>query len=386
MKSGSGTRRFLQLTLVAALVGLPAFGLYRWQLAHSTPQAKPAALPAGADVVQFAPNAAQLSSLRMAVVHDGPLPLSDAQNGRVSYDENRTTRISAPVNGRVTRVVAQLGDEVKPGSLLAAIDAPELAAAEADWQKAQADEVRKQRAFERARTLFDGEVLARKDFEAAEADFQQARAETRRAHLRLQNLHGNGQQAGQFALSTALGGVVVEKQINPGQEVRPDLPNPLFVISDISSVWVLVDVPERMTSLVHAGQAVQIETDAFADQAISARVEQIGATLDPVTRRFQVRCKVNNPEHKLKPEMFARVAFLADAGHAIAVPNASLFTEGMYSYVFVETRPGAFVKRRVNLKIKGQERSFVDAGLKDGEKIVTEGAFLLNAEVQVHAG
>jgi cobalt-zinc-cadmium efflux system membrane fusion protein len=142
-------------------------------------------------------------------------------------------------------------------------------------------------------------------------------------------------------------------------------------------------VPERSAAELRPGQVVTIETDAYPDERFAAKIDRIGLALDPGTRRIQVRCSVKNIDRKLKPEMFARVSFLADDSgkKGIPLPNTSLFTEGIYSYVFVETQAGTFEKRRVNVKIKGHERSFVNAGLAAGERIVTEGAFLLNAEV-----
>lgn len=333
-------------------------------------------------VVKFAPNAPQLSSLKVAAVKEVPLPASDAINGRIAYDENATTRIVSPVAGRVIALHAEIGDKVARGADLADIDSPDLANAEADWRKAQADEALKRRAFDRAKILFDGGVLARKDYEVAEADYRQAKAETKRTSLRMRNLHADGREEGKFGLKTPISGIVADKQINPGLEVRPDQPNPLFIVTDLARLWVIADVPERSAADIHPGQAVTLETDAYPGQRFAAKVDRVGLVLDPGTRRIQVRCSVNNGDLKLKPEMFARVSFLAGDGgeKAIPLPNTSLFAEGMYSYVFVEKQPGNFEKRRVKVILRGHERSFVDAGLASGERVVTEGAFLLNAE------
>ncbi|HEV7814797.1 MAG TPA: efflux RND transporter periplasmic adaptor subunit [Janthinobacterium sp.] len=355
----------------------------------------PAKAPPRKDELSFGPDAPQLSSLKVGVAQAVPLPVSEPLNGRIAYDENRTARVSSPIAGRVLSLGAEPGDTVALGAVLAVLDAPDLATAQADWSKAQADEAHKRLGFERAKLLFDGEVLARKDYESAEADYRLAAAETRRAAQRLQSLNGAGRKgaglkadfSGRFSLRAPIAGVLADKQINPGLEVRPDLPNPLFVVTDLKHLWVLVDVPERSAAAIHAGQAVSIETDAWPDQHFPATVERVGLTLDPATRRIQVRCAVDNPDLKLKPEMFARVAFLADqgAGKAIALPNTSLFVEGMYDFVFVETRPGTFVKRRVGVALRGRDSSFVGSGIAAGERVVTEGALLLNAEDSANA-
>ncbi|GAA4021700.1 efflux RND transporter periplasmic adaptor subunit [Actimicrobium antarcticum] len=384
------------ISLVAIVLAVAG---YRYVSTTTTPAAVPElkeAVPSG--LIRFAPNAPQLSSLKIATVTEVPLPVSDALNGRITYDENVTTRVSSPILGRVTALHAEIGDVVKRGTVLADIDSPDLATAEADWRKAQADELRKKLAQQRAKTLLEGEVLARKDYESAQADFQQANAETRRTIARMKNLNAAGTEDGRFSLKAQFAGTVVDRQINPGLEVRPDLPNPLFVITDFSRLWVIVDVPERSATELHAGQSVSIDTDAWPDERFVATIERIGLALDPVTRRIQVRCTVRNPDRKLKPEMFARVAFLADGDgkKAIPVPNTSLFIDGIYSYVFVEKQPGDFEKRRVNVRLRGRETSYVDtglnanlnanlntsrnSGLNSGERVVTEGAFLLNAE------
>jgi cobalt-zinc-cadmium efflux system membrane fusion protein len=100
----------------------------------------------------------------------------------------------------------------------------------------------------------------------------------------------------------------------------------------------------------------------------------------------QVRCTVENPDGRLRPEMYARVSFLSDNGRsAIAIPNAGLVTEGIHTYAFVEASPGVFQKRQVGLALRGRETSYVDDGLKAGERIVVEGALLLSAEMASHA-
>ena len=386
-------QKLTRIGVLLALTGALAAGAFFIQAPHEVKgapnqaPATPAPVVAAPGQVTFAANAPQLSSLKIVALSSQPLPVSAPINGRISYDENLTARISSPIAGRVTALHAEAGDAVQRGFVLARIDAPDLATAEADWRKAQSDEARKRLALDRAQILYEGEVLPRKDFESAQADHQQARVETRRAALRMKNLNASGQEDGSFGLKSPLAGVVAERQINPGQEVRPDLPNPLFVVTDLRHLWVIVDVPEQSAAAIRPGQAVSIETAAWPGQRFAARVERVGLTLDPGTRRIQVRCSVANPALLLKPEMFARVSFLpVDGGkQAIALPNTSLFVEGMYDFVFVEIRPGTFVKRRVRVALRGHDASFVDAGLASGERVVTEGAFLLNAEVADHA-
>lgn len=376
-----------KLAGAALLVAAATAGLFAMR--HPRAAQEPAAkvVPAAHNSISFADGAPQWSSIRVQALQAAPLPLAEPLNGRVVYDENLTARVSSPIAGRVTSLRAEPGDVVRANTVLATIDAPDLATAQADWHKAHADEQRKQKAFERAQTLYQGEVLARKDYESAEADYRQASAETVRAVQRLKNLNASASADGVFGLRAPINGVVAERRLNPGQEVRADLPDPLFVVSDLHQLSVLVDVPERESAAIHVGQEVVLETDAWPGAQFAARVSHVGQTLDPVTHRVQVRCSVRNAELKLKPEMFVRVAFLAQDGgrRAVQLPNASLFVEGMYEFVFVETRHGSFEKRRVHIALRGHDSSYADSGLQDGERVVTEGAFLLNAEVAAHA-
>jgi cobalt-zinc-cadmium efflux system membrane fusion protein len=371
--------------ILAIAVGtvLGAKQLVASQEAHVETRSKEAREPG---IVKFAAGAPQLSSLGIATVSEVAMPVAEPINGRITYDENVTARVSSPILGRVVSLHAEVGDKINRNAVLLDIDSPDLATAEADWRKGQADEVRKKLAFERAKNLFENEVIARKDYESAEADYHQAIAETRRAGLRMKNLNASGSENGKFGLKAPIAGVIADKQVNPGLEVRPDLPNPLFVITDISRLWVIADVPERSIGSIKPGQAVSIETDAYPNEHFTATVNRVGLALDPNTRRVQIRCTVQNPDKKLKPEMFARVLFLADGEKkGVRVPNTSLVAEGIYSYVFVEKHPGTFEKRRVNLALKGSDSSFVDNGISSGDRIVTEGALLLNSEASSDA-
>ncbi|MFL6715708.1 MAG: efflux RND transporter periplasmic adaptor subunit [Burkholderiaceae bacterium] len=337
-------------------------------------------------VLQFPTNAPQLSTLRTEIAATLPLPVSEPLNGRLALDENRTARVSSPIAGRVLAVRAEVGERVARDAVLLQADAPELAAADADNQKAVADERRKKLAYDRARTLLAHEVVPQKDVEAAEADYRQAVAESRRSALRMKNLHASGADNGRFNLRSPLAGVVVERQVTPGMELRPDQAAPLFVISDPARLWLLVDVPERSLGRVQPGQKVGIETEAYPGAQFTGTVEKVGFGLDPTTRRVQVRCAVDNADGRLRPEMFARVSFLADNNRrAIVLPNGGLVTEGIHTYAFVEKAPGAFEKRQVSLALRGRDVSFIETGLATGEKVVVEGALLLSAEMASHA-
>ena len=289
-----------------------------------------------------------------------------------------------PIAGRIVSVKADVGDSVRAGTSLIVVDSPDMASARADVQKARADENLKRKAAERAGKLLEAGVIARKDAESAESDLSQSQAEAARAQSRLKNLIPNGAttESG-YILSSPLSGVVTERQVNPGMEVRPDLQNPLFVISDPTRLWVIVDVPERSISKVARGNPISIEVDAYPNVSFPATIERVGETLDPATRRIQVRAVVDNGSRRLKPEMFARATLLADGKkRAVRVANSSLIVEGLYSFVFVEREPGVFEKRRVELAVQDRQWSYIGSGLTEGERVVSVGPLLLATELK----
>jgi len=379
-------KKIIGFILIAALAGGAGIAVYYGQR-HSGPNAEqttqPGAAPREPGVLRYPAGAPQLSAIKVAEVPaELPVPLAEPLNGRIAYNENFTARVSSPVAGRVVALKAQPGDRVHAGETLLTLDSPELAQAAADLGKAKADDTRKQLAFERAKKLYEGGVLSRKDFESAEADLAQAQAETQRARLRLRNLAPSDSPGEKFALRSPIAGIVAERKANPGLEVRPDLPDPLYVITDPVHLWAIIDLPERNLGKVAEGHMVAVEVDAFPEQRFSARIIKVGVTVDPATRRVQVRCELANPDNRLKPEMYARITLLSDENQrAVRVPNSAIITEGVYSYVFVEKSVGVFERHRLSLRLQDRNFSYVESGLKAGERIVVSGALLLNSEL-----
>ena len=367
------------LVLTASLIGVAALAALNAGHADTGKTAAPA--PREPGILRYAPDAPQLAALKVIAVQELPVPLAEPLNGRVAYDESVTARLSSPIAGRIVSLKLQPGDAVAAGTALLALDSPELAQAVADLGKAKSDETRKRLAFERAQKLLAGEVLARKDFESAQADLEQASAETQRAQRRLRNLVPAGAESRTYVLRSPISGVIAERKANPGMEVRPDLPDPLFVVTDPTRLWVMIDLPERNLSKVQSGHPVAVEVDAWPGERFAGTIEKIGETVDPATRRIQVRCSVPNPARKLKPEMYARVTLLADGRQrALRVPNGALITEGLYSYLFVEKSAGVFEKRRISLRLRDRDYSYVASGLERGERVVASGTLLLNSE------
>lgn len=370
-------RRLIPVLFALVLI---AAGIWLWQRLHAVePAHNRPAVAGNHDTVAYPANAPQLAFLNISPVESEPVPLIEPLNARIAYDDNLTARVSSPITGRVLRILKEPGDSVQKGDVLAELDAPDFALAVSDSQKAEADLLRKKQAFERAKLMLEAQSIAQKDVELAEADSRLAEAESKRAKERLANLGGGGSH---YFLRAPLAGTITERQISAGSEVRPDAPQPLFVITDSLHLWVQVDLPERELGKVEVGQAAIVEVDAYPGEAFLARITVIAGALDPATRRVQMRCEVVNEAGRLKPEMYARMTPIArERDRLPRVPNAALITEGLYSFLFVETAPGVLQKRRVELALRGHEFSYVKSGLNEGERAVTSGAILLNSEL-----
>ncbi|HEY5995117.1 MAG TPA: efflux RND transporter periplasmic adaptor subunit [Gallionellaceae bacterium] len=379
-------KKILLITIATALV-LVGAGYWGFKQFHGAETAETPAPQANdqsvADTLHYAADAPQLAFLQIKQVEALPEPLTEALNARIAYDDNHTARVFSPIAGRVLRISTEMGQWVKAGDPLVALDSPDFAQAVADSAKAEADLARKQKAYERAKQLLEVQGMARKDVEAAEADMQQADAEARRARAHMRNLNSQSLTSrGEFVLRAPVAGIVSERLVNVGSEVRPDATSPLFVITDPKRLWLQIDLPERQLGKVRVGQSVFIEVDAYPGETFPGKISIIGETLDPVTRRISVRCEITDAQQKLRPEMFARATPIADAKSRLPrIPNTALVTQGLYSYIFVEKSPGLLQRRRITLAMQGSEYSYVKEGLQAGERVVTSGALLLNSEL-----
>ncbi len=375
----------LNKKIVVLLLVVSGAGYFFWQKSHAVEKVQAAPLPAlqkTSDTLHFDVNAPQLTFIQIKEVEVLPEPLAEPLNARIAYDDNRTARVFSPITGRVVKILVDVGDRVKAGDGLLVLDAPDYAQAVADVSRADADLQLKQATYARAKLIFDAKGLAQKDLESAESDLHEAQAEAVRARARLANLNGNSAVSTQYILRAQQAGVVSERQVSSGSEVTADAANPQFVITDPAHVWAQVDLPEQEMDKLKIGQAVLLQVDAYAGESFTGKVTAISGALDPVTRRMEVRCEVDNPTLKLKPEMYAQITPIADGNDRLPrIPNTAIFTQGLYSYVFVEHGAGVLQRRKVTLGLQGHPYSYVKEGLKAGERIVTTGALLLNAEL-----
>lgn len=330
-------------------------------------------------IITFDTNAPQLAYLKIDEVHKDQVPTVEALQGFVTYDEDRTSRITSPLNGRVTQIFAKIGEKVKLGQSLAILDSPDFGQANADLMKSESDLKLKEQAYERAKNLYEHEVIAKKEFENAESFFTQAKAEYQRAFGRLKN-YGTSKN-NNFILSTKIAGTITERQINPGSEVKIDNPNPLFIVSDPKHLWINIEVPEKDLNKVRVGQHLKIDSSAYPDVPFKAKVILISKVLNPETRRIVVRCEIDNTDEKLKPEMYVYATPLDGEAELAYISNDAIITEGIKNYIFIEKTPGTIEKRLVKVAYQGHKNSFIAEGVTEGERVVIKGALLLNSEI-----
>jgi cobalt-zinc-cadmium efflux system membrane fusion protein len=222
-------------------------------------------------------------------------------------------------------------------------------------------------------------VTSAKDLEQAKADELSARAESDRALGRLA-AYGHGVAGDNlFVLKSPTSGVVVERNLNPGQELRPDQPGaPLFVITDPTHLWVSIDAGEADIASLKVGMPLVISSNQFPEDAFSGELRQISDFVDPNTRTLKLRGNVPNPNRALKGEMYVQARIRIPKGELPTVSAKAVYLSGVRSYAFVRTAPDTFTRRAVKVGREVDGRVNVFAGLKEGEEVVVAGNLLLD--------
>jgi len=302
---------------------------------------------------------------------------------RVGFDEDHTQHVASPIDGRVTGVSVRVGDTVGAGQALVQLSSPSVGAVQADAQKASADLSLEEKAMERARRLRADGAIAEKDVAQIEGDLRKTRSDVARSRAQLQALgiSASAPAAG-AAVRARVAGTVVTRDVLVGQEVRADQATPLLTISDLSTVWVLADLYEPDIGAVRIGDAVEVAVPAYPGVAFAGKVAAVGDVLDSATRTLKIRCVVPNPDHRLKPEMFATVRLrTARATAPIGIPAKALLTDGDKAMVIVASEGNVFRARPVQVGDEVDGVVPVYGGLTVGEKIVTAGAIFLKREI-----
>lgn len=308
---------------------------------------------------------------------DGASLIESGFPGRLTWAEDRTSRIRSPFTGRVVRSLAKVGDQVTAGQPLAEIQSGEYGRAEADYQLAESS-------LERARLLYQAGILSKRELQTTEAEYKRARAE----FLRAQPVAPEGpadSRDGLFLLRAPISGVVVELAINPGQEIRADQDAPpLFVITDPAQLWVWVDMGEldiKQLQPFRVPFSVTINSMAFSERSFSGSIVQFSEFLDPVTRTFRLRGVVNNSSRLLKGEMFVNVSLpvgveSGTTDRQFSIPSSAVFLVGEKRYVFVQATETSYTRQEVQVYREIAGRSIVK-GLSMNQRVVTDGNLFL---------
>jgi membrane fusion protein, heavy metal efflux system len=298
----------------------------------------------------------------------------------VEADPARTVKVLPPLSGRVVSLKVQLGERVTQGQELAVIDSGDLAQAYSDDDKARTLLTLTKQALDRQLGLEKSGGAAIKDREQAQSDFAQAQAELDRSENRLRALgvSADRKEATRLlSMKAPVAGSVIDLQMAAGAFLN-DPTAAVMTIANLDTIWVTANVPEKDTALVVNGQSVDVVFTAYPGEVFNGKVLFVSDVLEPDTRRTKVRIAFENPDLRLKPNMFADATFLAPKQSVPAIPTTALILKNETDQVFVEVDPWVFEARPVEVGFQEGDQAIVTRGLKAGERIVVKDGVLLN--------
>lgn len=310
--------------------------------------------------------------------------------GRLELNGYKTSRIGAPVTGRITEVRALIGQEVRQGDTLAEINSQELTAAQLAFLKAHSAEQLAQRAVERADLLLASDVIGSAEVQRRQNELTVARAEKRASadQLRVlgissravEQLETTGRLIAAAPITASQSGTIIERKIANGQVVQPS--DALFVISDLRSVWATAEVPEQEALQVRRGQKVALEIPALGNARLTGNIVVVADVVNPETRTVRIGVDLDNPDKMLKPQMLITMLIDGRSSARTVVPAAAVIRDNDQDHLFVETAPSRYTLRRVRLGVEKDGVRPVLEALPAGTRIVSEGSFHLNNERQ----
>ena len=396
--------RARQLYVVAAIVGV-ALGVAGLTGVLTVGKPKAAAAVQSPDAGVFRPTADQLRALTVVPAELRAFDQIETADGRIAADEDKTTPVLSPFTGRVTEVLAEPGQRVTRKTPLFAVAATEAAQGRADLAAAlgtlataQAQLKLAQETEQRQGELYRTAGGALKDLRQAESDRIAAEGQVRGAEAALgaarSKLAALGQSAADIdalektpaaravparaVVYAPVDGVVTRRALGPGQAITAG-GDALFSVSDLSTVWLVAEVPETSAAKVRLGAEVDVATPAWPGRLFRAKVAYVAPTLDPETHRLAVRAAIANPDGALKPDMFARFRIdSGEIGRSPAVPDSAVIREGDTARVWVLGADGTLRLRPVVTGVDQDGMVQIAQGLKAGEKVVSKGALFVD--------
>lgn len=383
--------RWMIVALGCAALALAGCGKNeaKTEAANMTP---PAAAPQRPGQVTLPADSPKLQQLKVEPVHTAEVAADEViAPGKIEINPNRLSHVVLPLAGRVTKVLVKVGDFVRQGQPVLMLESPDAETAMSTYLQAEAGVTTAKSAMLKAKTDVDRlhdldahNAVAKKDVLNAEATYQQAQAAveqamaaSKQAARRLDML---GLKLGEFGQQVAVGapisGKVMEMNVVQG-EFRNDTNANVVTIADLSSVWVTSDVPENLIRFIQRGERIDVELSAYPGRVFHARVTRIADAVDPTTRTLKVSAELPNPNELLRPEMFGRIRHVDSTRVSPVVPTAAIIQGDGQNVVFRETSQGTFQQTPVTLGNKNGELIAVLSGLKEGDRVVTDGAMLL---------
>lgn len=308
--------------------------------------------------------------------------------GRIEADETELARAGTPVAGRILDLKAAEGARVAKGQVLARVLSPDLSEGQLSLMKSLSQSQLADRSVGRARQLLDAGVIGAAELQRRQAELAQATAELVSARDRLRVLGMHEDDIARLEktrvvesvseVSASIDGVILERHATPGQVVQPS--DTLFVIADLSQVWLVADVPEQSGGFIRPGKSLEAEIPALQGRVVRGHLSFVSATVSPESHTIRVRMDLPNPDGLFKPAMLANIRLRDGAERKMVIPTGAVVREGNQDVVLVQTAPNKFLMRPVTLGGEFDEKRVVIGGLKEGEPVVIDGAFHVNNE------
>jgi cobalt-zinc-cadmium efflux system membrane fusion protein len=391
-------------TMAVALVALAGAGLYGFaQIGDTKGGHSEVSSQSRKGLQRYTPSPAEWASLTIQPVTKRAFRAEHVTEGKIAVDEDRSTPVFSPYAGRVTKLLARPGDSVVQGQPLFVIEAADTVQAQNDFiaamtglNKARSALDLAQLQHKRAKDLFEGKAVPLKDYQQAEANLIQAQNDLRSTQTSLEaarnklrilgftdesisTFQDKGSINREITIFSPITGTVVQRKIGPGQYVNSGASDPVFVIGDLSTVWLTAFVRETDASNVSVGQEISFNVLALPGRPLTARINYVSAAIDPATRRLLVRATIDNKEGLLKPEMFANVTIYSPGDHAaVGVPKQALIYEGSQVRVWVAHEDKSIELRQIKPGLINGDLVEVEGNLKPGEQIVTKGSLFID--------
>ncbi|MBF8253791.1 MAG: efflux pump, RND family, membrane fusion protein [Deltaproteobacteria bacterium] len=387
------TTNLFSLVVAAMLFVLPACG----DKGKAEPEKKEAAKTekkeAGKgkdhkDRVVLSPEATKNAGIKVITLKAESLAETIRATANIAHNQDRSFHVTPRVRGRVVEVYASIGSAVSVGSSLALLDSTELGEARAEHAKAVALLDLAKSNVEREKRLFEQKISPQKDLLAAQAEERRAEVEVRMLHEKLRlyglsdgEINGSNAAPSRYMVRAPGPGVVLEKEITLGEVIEAG--KKVFTISDLSAVWVLLNIYEKDLAKVTRGTSVKIQTESYPGEIFAGKVAYIGDVLDPQNRTVSLRVEVPNPNRRLKPGMFAtaEVIICGTSAKAIVIPSSAIQKIEGKPVAFVRQSDGSFAKKELQLGKEMSGKVEVKSGLTEVDAVVTEGSFTLKSEL-----